>query len=221
MKTLSSPVTLIKKAVNLFAKKENLFFLVKVYLPLLPFSILSVAQSYIPQSIVEKNPVLFAVVMGILQPLSLLTSIFVGAAGIVALGKIISSGELSVKKTFGSAWKVYWKFLLLSLVIALIYLFGFVLLIIPGTIFVVWFAFSKFMMVEKGAKLKESLLNSKNLVKGYFWKVLGRLIVFGLFMILTQMALGIVPFGIGSVVSSLCGGLFLLPVYLLYKELQS
>ena len=101
------------------------------------------------------------------------------------------------------------------------YLFGFVLLIVPGLLFVVWFAFAKFINLEKGSGIKESLAKSKELVKGIYWKILGRLIIFGLFVAFVEIILTAIPYGVGSVVSALLGGLFILPTYLLYKEVSA
>ena len=220
MQKLSPPFDLIKKAVSIFAKKENLYFLAKIYLPLLPFSILSVIQSYIPASVADANAAWFTLGSGVLQALSLLVGVFITASGIIALGKVVEGGELSVKKAFRSAWNIYWGFLLLSIVLTVAFLFGFTMLIVPGMLFVVWFAFSRFMMVEKKLGVKLSLLKSRQLVKGIYWKVLGRLIVFGAFTVVVQIILSVVPYGAGSVISSLCGGLYMLPLYLLYRELS-
>ena len=220
MHKLSPPFDLIKKAVNIFTKKENLSFLVKIYLPLLPFSILLAIQSYIPASIADVNDVWFTVGSGVLQIFSVLVGLFTTVSAIIALGKVTENGELSVKKTFRSAWNIYWGFLLLSIVLTVAFLFGFTMLIVPGMLFVVWFAFSRFMMVEKKLGVKLSLLKSRQLVKGIYWKVLGRLIVFGAFTVVVQIILSVVPYGAGSVISSLCGGLYMLPLYLLYRELS-
>ncbi|MCX6705010.1 MAG: hypothetical protein NT162_01590 [Candidatus Woesebacteria bacterium] len=220
MQKLTSPFDLIKKAINIFAKKENIIFLVKIYVPVGVFSAISLAQTFLPASIRNSNSPWLFVGVGILQILYFLTSVFVTVSGIIALGKIVGGGELSAKKTFKSAWKNYWIFLLLSIVLTLIYLLGFVFLIIPGILFVVWFAFSRFMAIEKGFRIKQSLLKSKELVKGMYWKILGRLLVFGAFTFIVQMILSIAPYGVGSIISSLCGGLYLLPLYLLYKELS-
>jgi hypothetical protein len=76
-------------------------------------------------------------------------------------------------------------------------------------------------MIEKGLGVKQALLKSKELVKGIYWKMLGRLIVFGAFAMIVQMILSVVPYGLGSIISSLCGGLYMLPLYLLYKELSA
>jgi hypothetical protein len=159
-------------------------------------------------------------VASILQFLYLLTSVLVSAAGIIAIGKIVDDKKVTVNEVFTTAKKSYWIFLLLSIVLTLAYGLGFILLIVPGFLFVVWFAFSKFIMIEKGIGIKESLLKSKEMAKGNYWKILGRLVVFGLFLIIVEMALSIIPFGIGTVLASLCGALFVLPTYLLYRELS-
>jgi hypothetical protein len=220
MQKLSPPFDLIKKAVNIFSKKENLVFLIKVYSPAAFFSALSIAQGYLFSSLVSSKSVWLVIVMTFIQILYLLTSVFVAGSGVVALGRVMESKELSVKKTFKSAWKIYWAFFLFSITLALIYFFGFIALIVPGLLFVVWFAFSRFLTIEKGFGIKQSLIKSKELTKGNYWKILGRLIVFGGFMILVGIILSVIPYGVGSVISSLCGGLFLLPVYLLYKEIS-
>jgi hypothetical protein len=221
MKNLSSPFDLIKKAVDIFAKKENISFLVQIYIPVALFSAISVAQSFLPASVRDSNSLWLVIVMIVLQALYLLAGIFVAAAGIIGLGKVVGGGELSVRKTFKSAWKNYWIFLLLSITLILIYLFGFVFLIIPGLLFVVWFAFSRFIVIEKGEGIKAALLKSKELVKGMYWKILGRLIIFGVFTVIVQMILSVIPYGLGSIISSLLGAFYMLPLYLLYRELSA
>lgn len=221
MQKLTSPFDLIKKAVNIFAKKENLLFLVKIYIPVAIFSVISIAQSFLPASIRNSNSPWLFMGVGLVQIFYLLTSVFVTASGIIAVGKVIGGGELSVKYAFMTAWKKYWVFLLLSTVLTLIYLFGFALLIVPGLLFVVWFAFSRFVTIEKDLGVKQALLKSKELVKGFYWKILGRLFVFGAFTVIVQMILSLIPYGAGSIVASLCGGLYILPLYLLYKELSA
>lgn len=221
MKTVSSPFELIKKSVNIFSKKENFVFLVKIYLPVVFFSLLSAAQSFLPASIKNSTSIWLVLGVGTTQILYFLTSTLVTVSAIIALGRVIGGGELSFKKTYKSAWENYWLFLLLSAVLTLIYVFGFLLLIVPGLIFVVWFAFSRFLVIERGLKIKQALLKSKEMVKGIYWKILGRLIIFSVFTVLIQMVLSIIPYNFGTVVSSLFGGLYMLPLYLLYKELNA
>ena len=202
-------------------KRKTALFLAQIYIPVAVFSVISVGQSFLPSSVIDSGSQVITVIMTILQILYLLVGVFVAVAGIIGLGKVIGGGELSVRKTFASAWKKYWIFLLLSIVLALVYVFGFVLLLIPGLLFVVWFAFSKFVMVEKGLGLKESLLKSKAMVKGIYWKILGRIIIFGAFTVIVQTILSVVPYGLGSIISSLLGAFYMLPLYLLYKEFSA
>jgi len=107
MKKLSSPFALIKKSVEIFEKRENLIFLMEVYLPVAFFSLLSVAQDYLPASIKNSNSVWLSIGTGVLQLIYLLVGVFVTASAITALGKVVEGGELSLRKTFRAGWKKY------------------------------------------------------------------------------------------------------------------
>jgi hypothetical protein len=61
---------------------------------------------------------------------------------------------------------------------------------------------------------------SRELVKGRFWAILWRIFVFELFSGLVGFTLSAIPFGIGSDLITLAGVLFMLPIFLLYKELS-
>jgi hypothetical protein len=220
MKQLSSPIELIKRSINLFSKKENFLYLVKIYSPLAILSLLSVAISFLPSSFRAQYSAWLIGGSAVIQILNLLVSTFVAASGIMALGKIVGGKNLSVRATFESARKRYWVFLLLSILTVLIVAGGFILLIIPGILFSVWFAFSRLAMIDANLGVKESLVKSRELVKGRFWRVFGRLIIIGIFTALVQFILGVTPYGVGLILVALAGGLLLAPTYLLYKELN-
>lgn len=202
MITLSSPIDLIKKSFEIFFKKENIKIFILIYLPLVPFVFLSLFkfkdswQAWIIGGMSFAQIFVFAIVT---------------PAAIVAVGNIVSGTKISVKQAFNYASKIYWKFLLLSVLLTLILGFGFVLLIIPGILFMVWYSFSRFIVVEDNKIGVIAALNrSKNLVKNRFWAIFARVIVFGIFTLLA----GMLPF-----VSTVFGALFVLPLYLLYREL--
>ena len=150
----------------------------------------------------------------------LVFSVFMSIAGIMAVIRIIDGKNLRVEGVYKEAFSKFGIFFLLTITIYLINLLGLVLLIVPFVLVVIWFAFSKFVMVDKGVGIKVSLLESKGMVKGIFWQVLGRLIIFGLFWFFSQMVLSVLPFGIGTVIYGLCGGLFVIPSFLLYREIN-
>lgn len=217
---LSGPIPLIKKSVNIFFEKNNLVYFLKIYSVLLPFSIFSMFQKGLSSSDYTSLSWTtgFYSIVGLI---SILVYFLVGLAGIYAVINVVNKSNLSVRATYKVAWKNIWKFSLLAILLFFIVMGGLILLIIPGIIFAIWYSFSRFVFVEKKVGIKESLSISKTLVVGKFWPILGRFIVFGLFMILVQMLLSIIPFGIGSLLVALLGGLFLLPSYLLFKELSA
>jgi hypothetical protein len=220
MKKLTSPFKLIEKSINLFKIKENLIFLVKIYLPLVIFPIISIVFAYIPFFAKNTNSTWYIVLISSIRIVFMLVSTFITASAIIAMPKIIEGEDMTPKKVFKEAWKNYWMFLLLNVVICILYALGFVLLIVPGLLLIVWFVFSRFVMIEKQTRIKESLLRSKQLAKGYYWKILWRLIVFAVFGLLVEIVLGAIPYGIGSIIWTLFGSFFVLLPYLLYKEIS-
>lgn len=220
MKKLRSPFILIKKSFEIFSKKENLIFLLQIYLPLGILSLISLIFVSIPSLASFSNTSLGHIFTISINIIFFVVSMYVNAAGIIAIIKIIDGKGLLVKKTFREAFQKFWKFILLSLVLYLIYALGFILLIIPFFLVAVWFTFSKFMMLDLGLGIKKSLTESKKLTKGSYWKILIRLVVFCLFWGVSEMILGFLPYGIGVVVFYLIGSLFVFPTLLLYRELS-
>ena len=220
MKKLTSPFTLIKKSLEIFTKKENFLFLIKIYLPVSALSLISLAFINIPFLSKTLDASLGNAVNIVVGIIFLVFSVFMSIAGIMAVIRIIDGKNLRIKEVYKEAFSKFGIFFLLTITIYLINLLGLVLLIVPFVLVVIWFAFSKFVMVDKGVGIKVSLLESKGMVKGIFWQVLGRLIIFGLFWFFSQMVLSVLPFGIGTVIYGLCGGLFVIPSFLLYREIN-
>jgi len=81
-----------------------------------------------------------------------------------------------VKKLFHSeSEKYFWPYLgvyLMTLIFVLLWSF---LLIIPGIIFSIFYAFSLYVFIFEGKRDIEALRRSKSLVKNYFWPVLLRI----------------------------------------------
>jgi hypothetical protein len=227
---LSSPIDLIKRSVSIFFERKNLVYFLKIYAFLLPFTVFSLIQDRFfdfsaqdasdPTQFFSKYAwmILPAVIIAIA---GLVFSFWVRVAGIFAIDKVVSGMVLPIKETFGTAWKMLFKFSLLDIILGMVTVIGFILLIIPGFIFLIWFLFSEFELVTKGTGIRQSMSNSKKLVSGRFWAVTGRLLVFFLFMSLISIILSLMPFGIGSVLNTLGGPLFAIPFFLLYKELSS
>ncbi len=219
---------MIKKSFNIFFKKENFIYFLKIYLPAFIFSLLSAGRqgNGVANELEQSNfqyfldrPFLIALLILILIAVIIL-GIWFAAASLEAVIRVVNSGKLLFKDTYKKAWKYAFKLLLASLLVGLIVFGGMILLVIPGIIFAVWFTFFRFGIAEKELDIGASLKQSKALVTGRFWKVFGRLIVFTLFGMLGQILFSFVPI-LGPAAVTLFGALFLLPYYLLYRELAS
>ncbi len=105
-----------------------------------------------------------------------------------------------------------WVVILESLAVTL----GFILFIIPGIIFSIWLAFSQYAFVMEDKKGIKALSYSKELVRGYWWPIFGRLCI---------LALGTMLISSISKVGFLINSLFTMPfgivyLYVIYKDLK-
>jgi hypothetical protein len=76
--------------------------------------------------------------------------------------------------------KYYLKYILLNLVFFVFLLPLFLLLIVPGIIFAVFWSFGAVVLIAENKKAREALKRSHELVRGKWWTVLGYTILLGL-----------------------------------------
>jgi len=217
---LSSPIQTLRKSIEIFFQKKNMINFVKLYLPLVPFTFFSIYQNLYIKDVDSLRSFTTQPYVIAINIIYLVIYIWIWIAGVLAIGKVTRNEELEISNTYKKAWGMVWKFSLLSLLLVLIMLFGGVLLIFPAIILGIWYSFSKFIYIEDDIGILRSLGRSKNLVTGKFWAILGRYIVFGLFTGLFGIVLAMLPFGIGGIITTVFGALFVLPYYLLYLELK-
>lgn len=88
----------------------------------------------------------------------------------------------NLKSWIAKARPYFWIVAGVSAVYSLFALIGFVLLIIPGIIFMVYYGFVIYFVIFEDKKFEGSFGLSRELVKNYWWAVFGRL-VFGMLLI--------------------------------------
>ena len=127
----------------------------------------------------------------------------------------------SYKRGFKILGPYIWVYFLLTIIIA----GGFLLFIIPGILFSIWFSLAIFILVFEERKGFNALFRSKHLVKGKFWGVLVRFLVLGLIIGLGLfLVFALILFSIGnkqiesqiSEVMDYFIQLFVLPFFLIY-----
>ena len=146
---------------------------------------------------------------------------WMGSSFLTAVTKVADAKVLEVKETFREGRTILWRVMGASVISSLVIGVGYLLLVIPGVIFSVWFSFTLYIVVTEGARPLEAIKNSKEMVKGYFWPVAGRLLVFTLLNILIQSALSIKQIEtVGGIISFLLTPYFVLLSYLLYLDVK-
>jgi hypothetical protein len=220
MKKFTSPFVVIKNSYQIFIKKDNFLSLIKIYSPIGFLSLLSLLFIYIPFLFDFFNTPSGNVAMGIFNFIFIFLAIFINLAGVTAIIKIVDGEIVKIKEIFKESASKFWKFLLLSTIIYLIDILGLLLLVFPFILVLTWFIFSKFIMIDQGTGIKKSLVQSKKMVKGKFWKVLLRIVIFGLFSLCFQMVVTLIPYGAGTVIFYLGGAFFILPLFLFYREIS-
>ncbi len=100
--------------------------------------------------------------------------------------------------TLGALWhpQPFWKYLLASILGGLAVGLGLLLLIVPGIIFALMFAFTPFLVIDRGLGAMEAMKESARITKGHKWTLLG-LALLSLLVVL----LGVLAFGVGVLVA--------------------
>jgi hypothetical protein len=101
----------------------------------------------------------------------ILVAIWMTVSLIDAANDLLLKKRLDVKKSMRTGFKLYIPTVIVSSVVAFIQAIGFMLFIIPGFIFSVWFAFAVYETVIERKKLTESMKESKKLSAGRWWNV--------------------------------------------------
>ncbi len=126
----------------------------------------------------------FFIVYWVLILISIILSIYVS----IGILLILKNGSMSIGDAFSESSPYFWRFVGLGVVYGLLLLVLFLLLIIPGIIFMTYWAFAFVFLIVENRKIGESLDASKQLVKGRWWRVFGYyLLMMILFMIVASI----------------------------------
>ena len=181
-------VELFKKSFEAYWKKiwtlaGIMLFNFLSILVLSPFAVIAFLISYGPFK--NHNYSLNLILIDVLLLLiGLFFCILLGLWARAALFFAVKEQEMKFKEALSVSWNKIASFFWISLLVGLATLGGFILLIIPGIIFSVWFIFSLFIFISEGLKGTAALKRSKQLVKGIWWPILGRVIVLGILVLL-------------------------------------
>ncbi len=218
---MKSPIEYIKEAWAIYTKKENFVFFAKIMAVLV---IINTLLGYLINYLFpvqnwenldfQNIPVLIGFVC--ISLVAFLVNMWTYSTMYMA---ILKMGK-DEKEIFRLGYKKMWKYFLITFVVTLIVMLGLVLLIVPGVMFGIWYSFSLFLVLDKSMGIKASLKQSKEMVKGKFWKIFVVNAVIMIISFIFGMIANAIPYA-GSILISFVMPLFSLPSYLLYRDLST
>ncbi len=204
-KSLVSISDLCKKSLNFYKQR----FLLMVTLALIPFAnfvILSLLSELMSSNIHGNE---FVIGVGFIAALFSLFALVVNFWIQITFFYAIKEKDLAVnaKNLLMFSWDKIYSSSWVTFLVAIMLIGGFILFIVPGVIFSIWFSLALYVFVFEDIKGMPALYASKELVKGYWWPLFARFFVFGLITAI----IGIVP-----VIGGVLNIFFIMPLSIIY-----
>ncbi len=127
----------------------------------------------------------------------------------------VTDGTLGIRDSLKKGRHRVLSFLWLYNLTGFIITGGFLLLVVPGVIFLIWFAFAQFILASEDERGMKALLKSKEYVREKWFDVFLRLFVIWIM----SACVGMVPV-IGPIVSLLFFPFVMIFIYLVYRDLK-
>lgn len=162
---------------------------------------------------------------GILGILVLVVIVISQAWGQTALLYAIkdSQEKIGIMESYRRGWHKIVSYWWVSLLVGLITIGGFLLLIVPGIIFAVWFSLAIFILIAEDLKGINALLKSREYVKGnwggVFWRFFFITAVSLIISLVLVLIFSLLKIPFGSAISRFIIGLFLTPLAMTYSFL--
>jgi len=114
---------------------------------------------------------------------------------------VLREPEIKVWEAFKKGLKFFWRYLWMIIILLVVTLAGYVLFIIPGIIFSIWFTFAMYILLVENVGGAKALGRSRELVKGFWWTVFARLLIIAIFSFIISLALNILNQFSGSILA--------------------
>jgi len=181
---------LFSKSWKEYKSSFGLFFKIFLLFSLIPSSILLVLTTF---SILVGSPDIIGNLNATLVSfiplfISFLVVLFLSIVMYISFIYISVHKEAYPKMTLSHVLKgsfsYFWSYIGLALLMFILLVPLYVLFIIPGIIFSVYWSFSIFVLMRENTSIWQSMKRSKLIIKGRWWKVFGYSILIGLIMFL-------------------------------------
>lgn len=106
--------------------------------------------------------------------------IYLWSAVALLYAMVHASEGVGVQESFRQSWRKIGSYFWISFISGVIAIGGFLLGVIPGIIFSVWFMFALYIFLSEGDRGFQALLKSREYARNYWWPVFGRTLLMGL-----------------------------------------
>ncbi|MBU4338790.1 hypothetical protein KKB43_04410 [Patescibacteria group bacterium] len=238
--TLSSPTDLLKESWGIYKARFKIFIgivlapmiMVMIFVGIVIAGTLGIQFFNSPAMFILFMPLFFGMI--ILQYWS-------QASLIYAIKD--TEENIGVKESYRRGWHKIGSIFWVGLLSGIIVMGGYLLLIIPGIIFAIWFSLTAIIVVAEDLGGMNALLKSKSYITGYWWEIFWRLLFLGLILggisfifgipgwiinfvagltkSASLSAVGAIVSFAGSIVSFLLAPLTVIYTFLIYKNLKA
>ena len=136
--------------------------------------------------------VVFGIILGILYFWTNIAYTYIG----------LENKKLSFSNIFKFTRKNFWRYVGLTFLVVICLIPLYILFIVPGIIFTVFWAFSGYILLKENTGIRKSMKKSRALVKGRWWHVFGYGLLFMVIFCVASFVLGLIPF-FGNLISYL------------------
>lgn len=157
---------LITKSWQLYTKNFKLLMQIIFWL-LIPTSLLSILPTF--------KLGLISIPINVFLVLTyIILSLWISIVLIIVLRQLEAGQKIDLKSIYRESYAKILSYLWVNILVGIVVLFGFLLLIVPGILFAVWFSMAIYVLIFEGVRGTKALSQSKALVANYFWAVLWR-----------------------------------------------
>lgn len=173
------------------------------------------------------------IILGVLGLAAMFFLIYIALTSQAGLILLLKNGGNKIGENFKVGRVYAWPLLAVGFLTGVLVLLWSILFIIPGIIFSFYYCFSGFVAVVEDKRNMQALKRSKELVKNYWWPVVGRVLLLSLIAMIVSGILSAPLNGLPEdsagfrswnaviqIISFLYGQFNLIFCYLIFKDLQ-
>ena len=113
--------------------------------------------------------------------------------------------KINVKDSIKGGMNFFWRYIWLSIIMLFLLALLFLLLIVPGIIFLIYWTFASYILIWEDKSAWESMKRSKEIIKGKWWRTFSYMILLGIIIVAISFVFSIPSLFLGEKSSSFMG----------------